>query len=87
MCRLFPFKRGLLHAYWAPNAWALYAAADRALGALGARVGALQPQHLPSPTSGLVQETIFKVLPQVSTHTRLFNSSAALHATDAVAAV
>jgi alpha-1,3-glucosyltransferase len=63
--RLFPFKRGLTHAYWAPNFWALYNAADLGLYTLlkalkfGASTGGLQP---PAYTRGLVQEYDHSVL-------------------------
>ncbi|KAJ1876501.1 glycosyl transferase [Coemansia sp. RSA 486] len=69
--RLFPFKRGLCHAYWAPNFWALYSFADRAL-IIGSRLApnlfpALRPNAaLESSTRGLVGDSSFAVLPDVT---------------------
>lgn len=56
--RLFPFDRGLMHAYWAPNVWALYAAFDRVLLRWQGRV-------LASTSRGMVGDTVFGVLPTV----------------------
>ncbi|XP_015595086.1 probable dolichyl pyrophosphate Glc1Man9GlcNAc2 alpha-1,3-glucosyltransferase [Cephus cinctus] len=61
--RLFPFKRGLVHAYWAANAWALYTGADKFLSVLWKQLGWLQATRTASMTGGLVQEDIFTVLP------------------------
>ena len=61
--RLFPFGRGLTHAYWAPNAWALYTAADKVLGLALRRGGSGGGGD--SAASGLVGEKMLLCLPQV----------------------
>ncbi|KAK9812681.1 hypothetical protein WJX72_001802 [[Myrmecia] bisecta] len=64
--RLFPFGRGLCHAYWAANFWALYSFADKALAALLPRRGFPLRAIRASMTGGLVGVAEFAVLPQVS---------------------
>ncbi|KAE8363380.1 Dolichyl pyrophosphate Glc1Man9GlcNAc2 alpha-1,3-glucosyltransferase [Aspergillus caelatus] len=65
--RLFPFSRGLCHAYWAPNIWAMYSFADRALILLAPRLGlSINQEALTSVTRGLVGDTSFAVLPEVA---------------------
>jgi alpha-1,3-glucosyltransferase len=67
MSRLFPFSRGLCHAYWAPNVWALYSFADRVLIYLAPKLGlSVKAGALQSVTRGLVGDTAFAVLPEVT---------------------
>ncbi|GBG60228.1 hypothetical protein CBR_g3471 [Chara braunii] len=64
--RLFPFGRGLCHAYWAPNAWAIYNVADKALTVLLPMVGIPVSKQHASMTGGLVGDSAgHVVLPQI----------------------
>ncbi|KAK9479725.1 glycosyl transferase [Lipomyces japonicus] len=64
--RLFPFSRGLCHAYWAPNFWALYSGADRMLYFLSKK---LLHHNFETDsaalTRGLVGDSSFVILPDV----------------------
>ncbi|KAI5849059.1 glycosyl transferase [Tricharina praecox] len=65
--RLFPFSRGLCHAYWAPNVWAMYSFVDRVLIYVAPRLGlSVDTSALNSVTRGLVGDTAFAVLPEIT---------------------
>ena len=68
LSRLFPFKRGLVHAYWAANVWALYAFTDVVL----ARMFHLGPGSFISATRGIVGDTKFALFPDISPPTSMF---------------
>ncbi|KAI1173898.1 glycosyltransferase family 57 protein [Nemania sp. FL0916] len=67
LSRLFPFSRGLCHAYWAANVWALYSFLDRILILVAPRLGLpLKVEAINSVTRGLVGDTAFAVLPEIT---------------------
>ncbi|KAL7626574.1 glycosyl transferase [Parahypoxylon ruwenzoriense] len=67
LSRLFPFSRGLCHAYWAPNVWAMYSFVDRVLIFIAPRLGLpVRMEAVNSVTRGLVGDTAFAVLPEVT---------------------
>ncbi|WAQ83698.1 hypothetical protein PtA15_4A146 [Puccinia triticina] len=70
--RLFPFKRGLNHAYWAGNVWALYSTIDRILLKYQLSRGIIvDPSVLNSTSRGLIGDTSFGVLPTITPNTCL----------------
>ncbi|CAH0558948.1 unnamed protein product [Brassicogethes aeneus] len=66
LSRLFPFKRGLCHAYWAPNVWALYNTLDKAGFLLMSNIGLMdKDKSTAAMTGGLVQEFSHSLLPNI----------------------
>ncbi|CAA0820682.1 Probable dolichyl pyrophosphate Glc1Man9GlcNAc2 alpha-1-3-glucosyltransferase [Striga hermonthica] len=65
--RMFPFGRGLCHAYWAPNFWVFYIMLDKSLAFLLARLGFNIQAPKASFTGGLVGDSSpFAVLPTIT---------------------
>ncbi|KAG0057677.1 glycosyl transferase [Gryganskiella cystojenkinii] len=71
--RLFPFKRGLTHSYWAANFWAVYSFVDRAMIVLVSKTHlgqyfnlSLDTSALSAATRGIVGDVAFGVLPTVT---------------------
>jgi alpha-1,3-glucosyltransferase len=77
--RLFPIQRGLIHAYWAPNFWAIYSCLDLGIR----RIFIFNPEiyhrlfkrlEVPSSTlcDGLTGEKSFSILPNITALTSIF---------------
>ncbi|KAF2431774.1 dolichyl glycosyltransferase [Tothia fuscella] len=65
--RLFPFSRGLCHAYWAPNVWAMYSFTDRVFIYVAKYLRLpINQDAVNSVTRGLVGDTSFAVLPEIT---------------------
>ncbi|KAJ0666883.1 putative dolichyl-P-Glc:Glc(1)Man(9)GlcNAc(2)-PP-dolichol alpha-1,3-glucosyltransferase [Helianthus annuus] len=65
--RMFPFGRGLCHAYWAPNFWVFYILADKALASVLSKLGFHIQPPTASFTGGLVGDSSpFAILPTIT---------------------
>ncbi|XWS52340.1 hypothetical protein CRYUN_Cryun11dG0059500 [Craigia yunnanensis] len=65
--RMFPFGRGLCHAYWAPNFWVFYIMIDKGIAFLLRKFGFSIPAPAASFTGGLVGDASqFAILPKIT---------------------
>lgn len=78
MGRLFPFGRGLCHAYWAGNFWALYSFSDKAVAAALPRLGVSVDAPVGNMSAGQVGISSFAVLPQIGPGATMIAVAAAL---------
>ncbi|XP_024017012.1 probable dolichyl pyrophosphate Glc1Man9GlcNAc2 alpha-1,3-glucosyltransferase isoform X2 [Morus notabilis] len=70
--RMFPFGRGLCHAYWAPNFWVFYIILDKGLAFLLRNLGFSIQATAASFTGGIVGgSSPFAVLPPITPLTTL----------------